>query len=85
MRTIRRQEGRVKLMAAILTEPRWWRLLQHDGTIIFGIETEYIWSRRKKVKRPMPAIHAREPANSRTEAQRSIPHKEWKEPSRSAA
>jgi hypothetical protein len=57
-------------------EPRWWRLLQPDGTIIFGIETDLAWSGRKKENERLEQSH-RESQRSR-EASRFNSADEWK-------
>lgn len=58
-------------------EPRWWRLLQPDGTIILGIETDLSWCRRKKEMEHLQQ-QVRESRRSPIEAPRFASAEEWK-------
>jgi hypothetical protein len=62
-------------------EPRWWRLLQPDGTIVFGIETDLSWRRRKKEKEHREQAResqASESRQSRIEGPQFDSAGEWK-------
>jgi hypothetical protein len=57
--------------------PRWWRLIQHDGTVVFGIETDLCWRRRKKATERIRQS-AQEGRRSRIEPPRFDSAEEWK-------
>jgi hypothetical protein len=58
-------------------EPHWWRLLQPDGTIVFGFETEFSWRQRKKENELMRQS-LRESQRNPIEAPRFDSAEEWK-------
>ena len=58
-------------------EPRWWRLLQPDGTVVFGIETDLAWRRRAKETERMHQ-NMRESRRNPIETPRFESAEEWK-------
>jgi hypothetical protein len=63
-------------------ERRWWRFLQPDGMIVFGIESELSWRRREKERererqRPSPLLEC-EVSLVRRLAQQCESADEWK-------